>query len=124
MENPCCAQCQAAVVFIILKLASKRDFLRVGLSPNMTGGELAAVVAKMPEADQQAIRATVREILQERDQRSAGADRSKSATASGSPLTQDGSSGNGQQGAGLRSRASVVAVKIDRLGLSWIFHQG
>jgi ribosomal 50S subunit-associated protein YjgA (DUF615 family) len=34
----------------------------------MTGGELAAVVAKMPEADQQAIRATVREILQERDQ--------------------------------------------------------
>ena len=71
----------------------------------MTGGELAAVVATMPEADQQAIRATVREILQERDQRSAGADRSKSATASGSPLTQDGSSGNGQQGAGLRSRA-------------------
>jgi hypothetical protein len=30
--------------------------------------DLAAVVAKMPEADQQAIRATVREILQERDQ--------------------------------------------------------
>jgi hypothetical protein len=40
----------------------------IGLSPNMTAGELAAVVAKMPEADQQAIRATVREILQERDQ--------------------------------------------------------
>jgi hypothetical protein len=35
---------------------------------DMIGGELAAVVAKMPEADQQAIRATVREILQERDQ--------------------------------------------------------
>ena len=77
----------------------------------MTGGELAAVVAKMPEADQQAIRATVREILQERDQRSAGADRSKSATASGSPLTQDGSSGNGQQGAGLRSRDQTGAAK-------------
>jgi hypothetical protein len=30
--------------------------------------EFAAVVATMPEADQQAIRATVREILQERDQ--------------------------------------------------------
>jgi hypothetical protein len=44
----------------------KKDPIR--LSPNMTGGELAAVVAKMPEADQQAIRATVREILQERDQ--------------------------------------------------------
>jgi hypothetical protein len=40
----------------------------IGLSPNMTGGELAAVVAKMPAADQQAIRAMVREILQERDQ--------------------------------------------------------
>jgi hypothetical protein len=34
----------------------------------LTGDEFAAVVAKMPEADQQAIRATVREILQERDQ--------------------------------------------------------
>ena len=32
------------------------------------GGEFAAVAATMPEADQQAIRATVREILQERDQ--------------------------------------------------------
>jgi hypothetical protein len=40
----------------------------IKLSPNMTGNELAAVVATMPEADQQAIRATVREILQERDQ--------------------------------------------------------
>jgi hypothetical protein len=30
--------------------------------------DLAAVVATMPEADQQAIRATVSEILQERDQ--------------------------------------------------------
>jgi hypothetical protein len=40
----------------------------IGLSPNMTGGELAAVVAKMPAADQQVIRAAVREILQERDQ--------------------------------------------------------
>jgi hypothetical protein len=44
----------------------KTDPIR--LSPNMTGGDLAAVVATMPEADQQAIRATVREILQERDQ--------------------------------------------------------
>jgi hypothetical protein len=34
----------------------------------MKGGKLATVVATMPEADQQAIRATVREILQERDQ--------------------------------------------------------
>jgi hypothetical protein len=40
----------------------------IRLNPNMSGGELAAVVAKMPEADQQAIRATVHEILQERDQ--------------------------------------------------------
>jgi hypothetical protein len=32
------------------------------------GGEFAAVVATMPDADQQAIRATIREILQERDQ--------------------------------------------------------
>jgi ribosomal 50S subunit-associated protein YjgA (DUF615 family) len=30
--------------------------------------DLAAVVATMPEADQQVIRATIREILQERDQ--------------------------------------------------------
>ncbi len=44
----------------------KKDPIR--LSPNMTGGELAAVVATMPMADQQAIRATIREILQERDQ--------------------------------------------------------
>jgi hypothetical protein len=44
----------------------KKDPIR--LSPNMTGNEFAAVVATMPEADQQAIRATVREILQERDQ--------------------------------------------------------
>jgi hypothetical protein len=36
--------------------------------PEMTGEEFAAVAATMPEADQQAIRATVREILQERDQ--------------------------------------------------------
>jgi hypothetical protein len=34
----------------------------------MSGNEFAAVVATMPETDQQAIRATVREILQERDQ--------------------------------------------------------
>jgi hypothetical protein len=34
----------------------------------MTGNEFAAVVATMPPADQQAIRATVRELLQERDQ--------------------------------------------------------
>jgi hypothetical protein len=40
----------------------------IRLSPNMSGGEFAAVVATMPEADQQAIRATGREILQERDQ--------------------------------------------------------
>ena len=44
----------------------KTDPIR--LCPNMTGGELAAVVATMPTADQQAIRATIREILQERDQ--------------------------------------------------------
>jgi hypothetical protein len=44
----------------------EKDPIRLG--PNMTGGELAAVVATMPMADQQAIRATVREILQERDQ--------------------------------------------------------
>ncbi len=40
----------------------------IRLSPNSTGAEFAAVVATMPMADQQAIRATVREILQERDQ--------------------------------------------------------
>jgi hypothetical protein len=41
----------------------------IRLSPNMTGSELAAAVATMPEADQQAIRAMVREVLQEeRDQ--------------------------------------------------------
>ena len=40
----------------------------VRLSPDMTGDEFAAVVSTMPETDQQAIRATVREILQERDQ--------------------------------------------------------
>jgi hypothetical protein len=34
----------------------------------MTGDEFAAVVAAMPMADQQAISAKVREILQERDQ--------------------------------------------------------
>jgi hypothetical protein len=44
----------------------KKDPIR--LSPNMTGNELAAVVTTLPMADQQAIRATVREILQERDQ--------------------------------------------------------
>jgi hypothetical protein len=44
----------------------KKDPIR--LSPNMTGAEFAAVVTTMPEVDQQAIRATVREILQERDQ--------------------------------------------------------
>ena len=37
-------------------------------SPNMTGGEFAAVVATMPLADQQAIRTMVREIVQERNQ--------------------------------------------------------
>jgi hypothetical protein len=44
----------------------KKDPIK--LSPNMSGNEFAAVVATMPQADQQAIRATVREILQERDQ--------------------------------------------------------
>jgi hypothetical protein len=44
----------------------KKDPIR--LSPNMSGNELAAVVATIPEADQQAIRAKAREILQERDQ--------------------------------------------------------
>jgi hypothetical protein len=44
----------------------KKDPIR--LSPNMSGNEFAAVVAAMPQADQQAIRATIREILQERDQ--------------------------------------------------------
>jgi hypothetical protein len=36
--------------------------------PGMSGREFAAVVTTLPIADQQAIRATVREILQERDQ--------------------------------------------------------
>jgi hypothetical protein len=40
----------------------------IRLNPNMTGNEFAAVVTMLPEADQQAIRATVSEILQERDQ--------------------------------------------------------
>jgi hypothetical protein len=40
----------------------------ITLSPNMTGSEFAAVVETMPMADQQAIRATICEILQERDQ--------------------------------------------------------
>jgi hypothetical protein len=44
----------------------KKDPIR--LSPNSTGAEFAAVVATMPMADQQAIRAMVREIVQERDQ--------------------------------------------------------
>jgi hypothetical protein len=44
----------------------KKDPIK--LSQNMSGNEFAAVVATMPQADQQAIRATVREILQERDQ--------------------------------------------------------
>jgi hypothetical protein len=44
----------------------KKDPIR--LSPNSTGAEFAAVVATMPEADQQAIRTMVREIVQERDQ--------------------------------------------------------
>jgi hypothetical protein len=44
----------------------KKDPIR--LSPNMTGGEFAAVVTTLPTADQQAIRAMVREILQERNQ--------------------------------------------------------
>ena len=44
----------------------KKDPIR--LSQNMSGNELAAVVATIPEADQQAIRATVREILEEREQ--------------------------------------------------------
>jgi hypothetical protein len=44
----------------------KKDPIR--LCPNMTGGELAAVVATMPMADQQEIRAKARELLQEQDQ--------------------------------------------------------
>jgi hypothetical protein len=40
----------------------------IRLNPNMSGGELAAVVATMPEADQQVIRTLVRNVLQERDQ--------------------------------------------------------
>ena len=39
----------------------------IGLSPNMTGGELAAVVTTLEPADQQAIRVMVDEIFQERD---------------------------------------------------------
>jgi hypothetical protein len=40
----------------------------IRLNANSSGEELAAVVATLPVADQQAIRATVSEILQERDQ--------------------------------------------------------
>jgi hypothetical protein len=40
----------------------------IRLSPNSTGAEFAAVVATMPMADQQAIGAMVREMVQERDQ--------------------------------------------------------
>jgi hypothetical protein len=40
----------------------------ITLNPNMTGSEFAAVVTTLPMADQQAIGAMVREILQERDQ--------------------------------------------------------
>jgi ATP-dependent Clp protease ATP-binding subunit ClpA len=40
----------------------------IRLCPNMTGRDLAAVVATMPEPDQHAIRAKARELLQERDQ--------------------------------------------------------
>jgi hypothetical protein len=40
----------------------------IRLNPNMTGGELAAVVATMPKAHQEVINAKVRQILQERDQ--------------------------------------------------------
>jgi hypothetical protein len=38
------------------------------LNPNMTGGEFAAVVRTLPMADQQAIGAMVREMVQERNQ--------------------------------------------------------
>ena len=41
----------------------------IGLSPNMTGSEFAAVVTTLPMADQQAISTMVRELVQqERDQ--------------------------------------------------------
>jgi hypothetical protein len=40
----------------------------ITLNPNMTGSEFAAVVATLPVAEQQAIRAKARELLQERDQ--------------------------------------------------------
>jgi hypothetical protein len=40
----------------------------IRLSPNMTGGELAAVVRTMPMADQQAIGAMLRDLSQERNQ--------------------------------------------------------
>jgi hypothetical protein len=40
----------------------------IRLSPNSTGAEFAAVVRTMPMADQRAIGAMVREIVQERDQ--------------------------------------------------------
>jgi hypothetical protein len=40
----------------------------ITLNPNMNGSEFAAVVTTLPMADQQAIGAMVREILQERDQ--------------------------------------------------------
>ena len=40
----------------------------IGLNPNMTGSEFAAVVTTLPMADQQMITTMVREILQERDQ--------------------------------------------------------
>jgi hypothetical protein len=40
----------------------------IGLSPNMTGGEFAAVVTTLPMADQQAIGAMIRDLLHERNQ--------------------------------------------------------
>jgi hypothetical protein len=40
----------------------------IRLVPNMSGGELAAVVTTLPMPDQQAISTMVRELLQERDQ--------------------------------------------------------
>jgi hypothetical protein len=44
----------------------KTDPIR--LSPNMTGGEFAAVVTTLPMADQQAISTMLRELVQARDQ--------------------------------------------------------
>jgi hypothetical protein len=44
----------------------EKDPIRLG--PNMTGDEFATVVKTMPMADQQAIRAMVREMVQEHDQ--------------------------------------------------------